>query len=295
MDIMFRQYTTQWGCTADYEEVRAFLIQRGECEFTYARWDWMTTYSCLQRENVRRIGLWEDNDRLVGLATFDCEIGETFLITFPAYAFLKAEMLDYARESLCGPEGMRIVARDDDTEMQSLLQARGYVPSGDCECDMLLRPSMDPPVLPKGFSFTDMSQRYDLFQYGRVLWKGFNHEIDGQGTFEESLASRQNAPESEMKRPHVDLSLKIAAVAPDSSFAGYCGMWYDAAVDFAVVEPLAVVPECRKLGIGRALVLEGARRVAAMGAKRVLVGSSQEFYTKVGFCPERRATIWKEP
>ena len=294
MDIMFRQYTTQWGCTPDYEEVRAFLIKRGECEYTYARWDWMATHSCLQRENVRRIGLWEDNDQLVGLATFDCSLGEVFLITLPGYDFLKEEMLDYARQSLCGPNGMELVVRDDDGEAQRLFRARGYVPTGDCEWDMLLEPSGAHPTLPEGFSLTDMRQRYDPFQYGRVLWKGFNHELDGEGAFEETVASRQDAPDVEMNRPHVDLSLKIAAVAPDGNFAGYCGLWYDPGVDFAVVEPLAVAPEYRRLGIGRAVVLEGVNRVAAMGAKRVLVGSSQEFYARIGFRPYRRATIWKE-
>lgn len=37
---------------------------------------------------------------LVGKATFDCELGQAFCLTFPEYAFLKKEMLQYAKDNL---------------------------------------------------------------------------------------------------------------------------------------------------------------------------------------------------
>lgn len=96
-----------------------------------------------------------------------------------------------------------------------------------------------------------------------------------------------------MLRPNVDLNLKIAAVAPDGNFVSYCGMWYDPEAGFAVIEPVATDPDYRKLGLGKAVVLEGIRRVGELGAKVVLVGSSQQFYYSIGIRPFSAATLWK--
>ncbi len=56
-----------------------------------------------------------------------------------------------------------------------------------------------------------------------------------------------------MIRPNVDLNLKVAAVAPDGTFAAYCGMWYDPEAGYAVIEPVATDPKYRKMGLGKAL------------------------------------------
>ena len=96
-----------------------------------------------------------------------------------------------------------------------------------------------------------------------------------------------------MKRPNVDLSLKIAVVAPDGNFVSYCGMWYDIRSDFAVIEPIATDPDHRRMGLGKAAVLEGIRRVGEIGARKVLVGSSQQFYYSIGMRPFSTASEWR--
>ncbi len=52
---------------------------------------------------------------------------------------------------------------------------------------------------------------------------------------------------------------------------------------FALVEPVATVPEYRRLGIGRAVVLEGMRRCAALGAREAYVGNDLPVYRSLGF------------
>ncbi len=69
-------------------------------------------------------------------------------------------------------------------------------------------------------------------------------------------------------------------------------MWYDSEAGFAVIEPVATDPQYRKMGLGKAAVLEGIKRVAVLGAKKVLVGSSQQFYYSIGMRPYRTATKW---
>jgi len=97
-----------------------------------------------------------------------------------------------------------------------------------------------------------------------------------------------------MIRPNVDLKLKIAVVSPVGNFVSYCGMWYDPKVGYAVIEPVATDPQYRKMGLGRAVVLEGIRRVGELGAKTAIVGSSQQFYYSIGLRPFKTSTIWRK-
>ena len=288
---IFRSYTSQWGITGDYRRVRDFLIRRGCCEFTYARWDWMTTHPCLDRENVGKIGLWERNGQVVAAALFDCQLGDAFFITLPGEEGLREEMLSYGEKNLIQP-GHGVLVPDWDRDFQRFMAKAGYcaTPQGESDAAFFLRETPLDYRLPDGFSITDMKERYDIWQYGRVLWKGFDHERNGEGLFEEQTLPED--PDSEMLRENVALFLKVAAVAPDGNFAGYCGMWYDPAAGYAVVEPVAVDPQYRRMGLGRAVVLEGLGRVKAMGAKIALVGSSQPFYYRIGFRPYQRASLW---
>jgi predicted N-acetyltransferase YhbS len=71
-------------------------------------------------------------------------------------------------------------------------------------------------------------------------------------------------------------------------------MWYDQEAGFAVIEPVATDPDYRKMGLGKAVVLEGIGRTGELGAKTALVGSSQQFYYSIGLRPFSTATIWSK-
>jgi predicted N-acetyltransferase YhbS len=71
-------------------------------------------------------------------------------------------------------------------------------------------------------------------------------------------------------------------------------MWFDERSKTALVEPVATEPAYRKMGLGKAAVLEPIKRCGALGAERALVGSSQQFYYNIGFRPYATSTWWKE-
>ena len=290
-----RNYTNIAGITEDYFKVREFLLRLGYSEFVYARWDWMITHGYLDKTAVGKIGIWEENGEIVGIATFDTRLGVGYCLTHPDYRGLKDEMLHYAEEHLSTPEGFEIVIPDTDLRFQDLAARSGYVASQGKESDAVFyldQTSLD-YELPEGFRITTMKESFDLSQYRRVLWKGFNHELNGEGLFSFSSEDELSARE-EMLRPNVDLDLKVAVVSPEGNFVSYCGMWYDPAVEFALVEPVATDPDYRKMGLGKAAVLEGVRRVGLLGAKLAFVGSSQQFYYNIGFRPFATSTNWKK-
>ena len=295
MTPVFRNHTDIAGITDDYFKVRGFLLKQGYSEFTYARWDWMATHSYLDKTAVGKIGIWEENDKIVGVATFDTLPGTAFCLTNPNYRGLKEEMLNYAEEHLSTPAGFEIVIPDTDHYFQGIAARSAYVASQSKELDSVFyidKTSLD-YELPKGFRITTLKEDFDLSQYRRVLWKGFNHELKGEGLFTFSLEDELSA-KKEMLRPYVDLDLKVAVVSPEGNFVSYCGMWYDPEGGFALVEPVATDPEYRGMGLGKAAVLEGIRRVGLQGAKIAFVGSSQQFYYSIGFHPFATSTNWKK-
>ncbi|MFW2490486.1 GNAT family N-acetyltransferase [Clostridium chromiireducens] len=295
MSIQFRNYTKQAGITEDYHKVRNFFIRLGYAEFTYTRWDWMTTHGYLDRSAVGKTGLWEDEGKIVGVATFDCQLGEAFCLALPEYAFLKKEMLIYAKDNLSKDGKFGVVIADTDLRFQDIAADLGFKATEEKENDAIFYVDKTSTKynLPDGFYITTMKETFDLYQYLRVLWKGFNHELNGEGEFQ-FTKEKEILSNAEMLRPNVDLNLKVAAVAPDGNFAAYCGMWYDPQAGYAVIEPVATDPKYRKMGLGRAVVLEGISRVGELGAKTALVGSMQQFYYSIGLRPYKTATIWRE-
>lgn len=295
MPIQFRNYTKQAGITDDYHKVRNFFIRLGYAEFTYTRWDWMATHGYLDKSAVGNIGIWEEDEQIVGVATFDCQLGNAFCLALPEYVFLKKEMLLYSKDNLSKDGKFGVIIADTDLEFQNIAANLGLNATDQKENDAIfyLDKTSTDYDLPDGFHITTMKETFDLYQYLRVLWKGFNHELNGEGEFQ-FPKEKEWLSKEEMIRPNVDLNLKVAAVAPDGNFAAYCGMWYDPEAGYAVIEPVATDPKYRKMGLGKAVVLEGIRRVGELGAKTALVGSSQQFYYSIGLRPFSTATIWKE-
>jgi predicted N-acetyltransferase YhbS len=83
--------------------------------------------------------------------------------------------------------------------------------------------------------------------------------------------------------PRARRDLKIVVEAPGGDFVSFCGMFYEATNRFAYVEPVATDPDYRRMGLGKAAVLEGIRRCAALGGQVAYVGSDQAFYLAMGF------------
>lgn len=296
MAITVRHYTSEPGITEDYFEVRKFFLTRDGTDFPFGRWDWMITHGWLDVGSLPRIGLWEECGRIVAVATFDTQPGEAFICALPEYGHLKSAMLRYSIENITVNGKLDVIIADADSELQEAAAQAGLEPTPRWEYDAVF-PIRDPGGivyrLPEGFQMTDMKENFDIYRYGQVLWKGFNHEADGEGIFKFTDGKRA-ALTAEMLRPNVDLGLKIAAVAPNGDFASYCGMWFDPASENALVEPVATDPAYRKLGLGKAVVLEGVRRCGLLGAKRAYVGSCQQFYYSIGFRPCKTYTRWRK-
>ncbi|MCL2285396.1 MAG: GNAT family N-acetyltransferase [Firmicutes bacterium] len=57
-----------------------------------------------------------------------------------------------------------------------------------------------------------------------------------------------------------DPRLVMAVVAPDNNYASHCTIWYRKGDFYCYVEPVATDPDYRKMGLGKAVVLEAIKR-----------------------------------
>lgn len=292
MSVQFRTYKNDICFGNDYYKLRNFLIELDDCNYTFGRWDWMITHGYLDISGLPKIGLWEENGKIVAVATYDCVLGKAFPLILPQYRNLCEEVFLYANDAMAKDGKCRVIIKDSDKELQEIAVCNGFIATQDKDCDSVISIDLSQISysLPDGFSITSMAETYDINKYGQVLWKGFDHEVNGEGAF--SPDDERNGKAS-FERPNVNLDLKIAVVAPNGDFVSYCGMWHDPASQNALVEPVATDPAYRKMGLGRAAVLEAVRRCGQLGAKRAFVGSSQQFYYSIGFRPYATSTFWE--
>jgi GNAT superfamily N-acetyltransferase len=233
----------------------------------------------------------------VAVAHYESRLGEAFFEFHPAYRHLRQEMLDYAEQNLLGHSQKKVgwqflcaFVNDDDQEFQSLVKARGYEKRADGNRPLaeFAIPDPFPPItLPEGFRLTSLAEDCDWARVHRALWHGFNHEGEPPMS-EEELESRRKMFDT----PQARRDLKIAVEAPDRSFVAFCGMFYEPTHRYALVEPVATDPDYRRLGLGRAAVLEGIRRCGALGATVAYVGSDQPFHLALGFDVLYNSECW---
>lgn len=288
MTVQFRQYHH----ASDYALVSNFLIahyqsQNRDGNWIEPAWEYMHFHPALDAANMGRFGIWEEAGAIVAVVHYEWHLGEAFFQFHPASRHLRVEMLDYAEANLQGisrRDGRPYLCayvNDNDPEFLALVQSRGYTREPDETRPMYAFAIPDPfPTIPlaEGFRLTSLAEECDWAKVHRVLWRGFDHGDDVPMT-EEELESRRRMFDT----PKARRDLKIAAVAPDGNFVAFCGMFYEPNGKFAYVEPVATDPAYRRLGLGKAAVLEGIRRCGVLGATVAYVGSDQPFYQAIGF------------
>jgi predicted N-acetyltransferase YhbS len=274
---------------ADYEAVSQFLTGLYEPEnrdgnWFQPIWEYAYTHPGFDDAAADRIGIWEDEGRIVGVVTYELHLGEAFFNTHRDYAHLKPEMLAYAEEHFAARgEGdrqyLKAYVKDFDVAFEQVAVARGYTRNPNCDRPMsqFVIPSPFAPILlPEGFHLQSLADENDLRKAARVLHRGFNHPGEPP---EDAIEGRKKMQSG----PNYRLDLTIVAIAPSSDFVSFCSLWYDPVNGLGYVEPVATDPDYRRRGLGRACVLEGIRRCGELGATVAYVGTDKPFYLSFGF------------
>ncbi|MBK8836608.1 MAG: GNAT family N-acetyltransferase [Anaerolineae bacterium] len=197
---------------------------------------------------------------------------------------LEDEMLAWALAERAGPgaageptPAITTAAAESDTATISWLRSHGFVPNGD-DLAILIRPLVDPV------------ERVDLTD-GAVV-----RAVAGEAEYPERVSihrevwapSRVTAEGYALTRgaPGYEPELDLAVALPGGTFAAYCVCWLDPVNRVGEFEPVGTRPAYRRKGYGRAVLLEGLRRMRERGMREGLVyckAHNVDFYQSAGF------------
>jgi len=293
---------------ADFWRVRALLLETypitpTEWNWEIRRWDGHRFHrapSDPQLGEEYPACLWETTDGRLVAAAHDDGGGEAALQLHPDFRHLEEEMVAWVETNLAaaGQDGvhrrLQVYAHDYDSPRRRLLARRGYEPVEGTGVMRRLRLGQRPLPEPGEVSgyLLRPTRLGDGGEYGRLadlLNAGFGR------TFH-TAAEYRNFVEGSPSFRH---DLNLIAEAPGGSFAAHVGLTYDEVNRRAIVEPVVTRPDHRRRGLARALMLEGCRRVRALGATDVYVGTgdavaANELYEAVGFTEAYVGRTWRK-
>jgi predicted N-acetyltransferase YhbS len=278
----------------DYGRVMAFLAETFNPDFKDSnwfpsRWEYMHYHPYFQKKEANKIGIWEHNDEIVAVVHFEMCSGEAYFEVRRGFEFLKEALFEYACGNLRGVDrdgksGITLFINEDEsgteTSLTDLAIRHSFKKlekwSQPLSVFDFAKESVD-YSLPEGFTICSLADDNDLDKLSSVLWRGFNRK----GEVPEDSIDEVNLMQS---APNYDKRLNIVVKNPDGDFVSYAGIWYEKSANIAYVEPVATDPDFRRMGLGKAAVLESIRIVNGIyGADRVYVGTEMSFYLSFGF------------
>jgi GNAT superfamily N-acetyltransferase len=268
------------------------------------RWDGMRFYGTDPSLDPRwgeQFQLWETAaGQLVG-AVHSGDGGDVYLQLHPEYRHIEEEMIAWAENHLAvpGEDGQRrelsFFVYEYDAPRRRVLEKRGYkcISKAMVTRRMLFKEVPIPPVEIKErytLRTTHPHDEEDCQQIADLLNAAFQRDFHNA---EEYRNFTRLAPSF---RPDLDL----VAQAPDGSFAAYVGVPYDEANRRGIFEPVCTHPDHRRNGLARALMIEGLRRLQAIGAADVTVETGatlpvNRLFDTIGFSEVHKGFVWRKP
>ncbi len=280
----------------DFWKVRELLVRTATTplglNWDVRRWDGAYFYNpngAWSPDWAGRIRLWEtEAGQLVGVVNWDGP-REAHLQVDPDYRYLEPEMIAWAEEHLAGAtaEGdarqLELYVYEYDALRQRLLAGRGYEKQTYGGMLRYMRlgqgPIPDQPIA-DGYTLrtTRPEELADCQRIADLLNAAFHRDFHNAAEYQ---AFTRLAP---CFCPALDL----VAEAPDGSFAAYVGVPYDAVNRLGIFEPVCTHPDHLRKGLARGLMLEGLRRLRAIGALAATVDTgdmipANRLYDSLGF------------
>ncbi len=272
----------------DYWRVRTFLRdvflshERVGLGWQTARldyWCWHVVDNCRACDPPKQcLYLWYDADDKLTAIMHPERLGEVHISVDPwgdSEALLE-DILDAAEQLYATAEGdghqLTVWSHELDTTRQDYLVVRGYTLRGNHEFqwrqDLTQMTQTFKPA--SGYVIRSLGTTDELPARSWASWRAF-HPDEPDSDYE-GWAWYRNIQRIPMYRRDLDL----VAQAPDGSIAGFCTAWFDDVTRTGLFEPVGIVPEHQRCGLGTALISEGQRRLRCLGATLATVGGYSE-------------------
>jgi mycothiol synthase len=274
----------------DYARVRDLLIElsgdSGRATYcTVGDLDWWRSTE-EDPDSIQKMQIWFDGERVISWA-WPSDENSVDLIAHPGYPELVSAMILWSeQDALARSESANLTLETwsygNDSARNDALRQAGFERS---EPEILLRSrSVDgqssEPLLPAGYTIRDMRNATDEDIERRV-------EVH-RAAFAPSkmtVEKHRRVMAAPTYRPDLDLFMQTE----DGSFASFTIVWFDESNKFGLFEPLGTHPDHQRKGLGREIMAEGLRRLAALGATTAYINTgtgnpaANALYEKAGF------------
>ncbi|HEX3075577.1 MAG TPA: GNAT family N-acetyltransferase [Lachnospiraceae bacterium] len=286
MEYVMRNYTPDKERTlcAFYERMNKDC----DCNFTRVVWEWLRNAPCFELFRIDKIGMWyEDNEVSSTICLNSTRLGSAVVDTRSSNKDLLQDIIRYAEATFMGiEEGKRFLyvhVNEFTNLLKQELKDAGYEQLEDQKGALYfpLREKILPKiVLPEGFEVKPLSEVYDFDRLSRILWEGFNY--DG------AVPKYNDEVYLPFKHAWLNYNRDICSVvvAPDGSYASFCGFWYTKETQSGYLEPMVTAKEYRNLGLGKTCVYHSLNTLQALGCRKVFVEPDEDaydYYCRLGF------------
>ena len=294
----------------DLEKMRALLVagRRADNGSYYVHagdLDWWLFYT-LDGEDWRRgIYLWEERERLIAWSLFTARWGTFDVFVHPdergspRAAAIYAWAIGTAGERLSAQGGVELSTmwvREDDAALTGFLESQGFRRDegylGYRERSLEGSPLAE-INLPPGFHLRPVAGEHEAELRAAASYAAFEASMPIERYVERYRRF--------MRSPVYDPARDLMILAPDGRCAAFCLFWLDPDNRTGLFEPVGVHPRFRRMGLGKAVVAAGLKRMQAAGMARATVCAEHEnraarrLYQSLGFDLAARLRTYRKP
>jgi ribosomal protein S18 acetylase RimI-like enzyme len=272
MPVVSRVYDPE----LDFQRVMGFL--RDSFAETGSLHNWLPPrFENSRSEMAAGTRLWEEvggsEPRIVAVANPEARF-LYFIQMDPDYAYLEGEVVewivDYCASQKASDEGLKIsvVALEGNPAREAAVREHGFE-RGQVYGILRLR-ALDAPVpdfrLPEEFVIRSVRPEEDFDRIAAAIRVVFGHGEWFTGEVLEELSR------ASFYRGDLDL----VAVAPSGDIASFCTFRMDPPSRATELEPMGTLPEYRRMGLAKALLVEGFRRLARHDPMLLYIGGAAD-------------------
>ncbi|NHJ41080.1 MAG: GNAT family N-acetyltransferase [Asgard group archaeon] len=237
------------------------------------------------------IKIWEDSKKLkqkIVAVTILNSSRANWINIHPSYRFLEKRLILWIENQ--NKENRNFYVMENDLVRNDLLLELGYAKQGIIE--FTRKRSINLPIPdnepPKEYKIRNVDINKDFIKYRDVMGAVFPH------CKKMSKKLFLNYTKASFYNPELD----IVAEASDGNFAAFCTIRFDPLSKIAELEPVGTHPNHRRLGLGKAVIIEGLKRLKKYKPISIVISGAantigaNHLYDSLGFTDKIAINHW---